>query len=188
VLEQDPDAAQRALTELRWLSQGALAEMRTLLLELRPAMFEKQEIATLLRQLTDGVMAKTRIPVGTTVVGECNLPNDVRMTLYRIAQEALNNIIKHAQANEIFLNLRCEPDEVMLSIRDDGCGFDPNTAASGGMGISIMGERAQAVGAEFDLESKPDQGTKITVTWSESNHTKEVASDEQLRPNPSHDR
>jgi PAS domain S-box-containing protein len=188
VLEQDPDAAQRALTQLRWLSQGALAEMRTLLLELRPAMFEKQEIATLLRQLTDGVMAKTRIPVGTTVVGECNLPNDVRMTLYRIAQEALNNIIKHAQANEIFLNLRCEPDEVMLSIRDDGRGFDPNTAAFGGMGISIMGERAQAVGAEFDLESKPDQGTKITVTWSESNHTKEVASDEQLRPNPSHDR
>ena len=104
VLEQNPDAAQRALAELRWLSQGALAEMRTMLVELRPAMLADEELATLLRQLTDGFMAKTRIPIGTTVVGECRLPGEVRMTLYRIAQEALNNITKHAQANEASLN------------------------------------------------------------------------------------
>ncbi len=170
---RDPDAAQKALTELHWLSQGALAEMRALLLELRPAMFEKQELATLLRHLTDGVMARTRIPIGTTIVGQCHLPEDVRITLYRVAQESLNNIIKHAEATEANLTLHCEPDGVILTIRDDGCGFDPAAVEFGHMGISIMRERTQAIGAEFDLESKPDQGTKITVTWSDSGKTNE---------------
>ena len=149
-----------------------------MLVELRPAMFEKEELATLLRQLTDGFMAKTRIPVGTTIVGECDLSGDVRMTLYRIAQEALNNIIKHAQATEAGLNLHCEPDGVVLSIRDDGCGFDPDAVTFGHMGLSIMRERAQAIGAAFNVESQPDQGTIITVTWSNIEKTKEDDSDE----------
>jgi len=89
VWERDPQEARQGLEELRWLTQGALAEMRAMLLELRPAALMEQKLGVLLRQLTDAMMARTRMPVTTTVVGDCPLPPDVQIALYRIAQESL---------------------------------------------------------------------------------------------------
>ena len=153
------------MEELRWLTQGALAEMRAMLLELRPAALIEHQLGGLLRQLTDAMMSRTRIPVITTVVGDRPLPPDVQIALYRIAQEALNNITRHARAGQAKLSLHFEPDQVRLRISDDGRGFDPEAAQASQMGLRIMQERAQTIGATLRVESQPGQGTQIAVDW-----------------------
>ena len=165
VWENNPDDMPQALSDLRRLTHGALAEMRTTLLELRPADLTKQRLGVLLRQLTDGMLARTKIDVVTTLEGNRPLPDEVKIALYRIAQEALNNIVKHSQADRAFVILRFEPDHVILNIRDEGRGFDPNATKPGSMGLDIMQERAQSIEATFVLESEPGRGTEITVTW-----------------------
>jgi signal transduction histidine kinase len=86
--------------------------------------------------------------------------------MYRIAQEALNNVVKHARASQVRIELRGEAHRLTLSVRDDGQGFDPASVESGQMGLGIMRERSQAVGAHLVVESRPGQGTTITVSWS----------------------
>jgi PAS domain S-box-containing protein len=165
VWEREPEEARRGLEELRQLTQGALAEMRAMLLELRPAALTEHELGVLLRQLTDALMSRTRLAVTTTIVGKCPLPADVQIALYRIAQEALNNITKHARASQAKLSLHCAPGQVRLRISDDGHGFDLDTAQAHHLGLRIMRERAQAIGATLTIESRPDHGTRIEVNW-----------------------
>jgi PAS domain S-box-containing protein len=168
VWERDPEEARHGLEELRWLTQGALAEMRAMLLELRPAALTEHKLGVLLRQLTDAMMSRTRMPVTTTVVGDCPLPADVQITLYRIAQEALNNITKHSRASRAKLSLHCAPGQARLHISDDGLGFDLDSAQAHHMGLQIMRERAQAIGASLMIESQPGHGTRIEVQWHRS--------------------
>ena len=165
IWERKPDEARRGVDELRWLTMGALAEMRNMLIELHPTALTERTLGVLLKQLTDGLMARTQMPVTISVAGDCSLPDEVQIALYRIAQEALNNIIKHALASRAILRLDCTPERVQLSIQDNGEGFDPGAIGSDHMGVSNMSERAQAIGAEFRLDSEPGQGTKIAVTW-----------------------
>lgn len=165
VWERDPEKGRLGLEELRELTQGALTQMRALLLELRPAALAEQELDVLIRQLTDGMRARTHILVTTTVVGECSLPTEIKLALYRIAQEALNNITKHARASQAKVYLHFEPGRVTLSVNDNGSGFDPDSIEPNRLGLGIMRERAKAIGAEFRLESQRDRGTEITVTW-----------------------
>ncbi len=165
IWKKDPEEGQRGLEELRRLIQGALAEMRTMLLELRPAALKEQKLEILIRQLTDGLMARTRMPVTMTVVGDYWLPTEVKLALYRITQEALNNIVKHAQASQATVYLECQPGQVILRVSDDGRGFAWDGLEPHKLGVGIMRERAQAIGARFALESQRDQGTQITVTW-----------------------
>jgi len=173
VWEHHPEEGQRGLEELSRLTHGALAEMRTMLVELRPGALSEQDLGVLLRQLTDGLMARTRMRVATTVMGDCSLPADVQIALYRIAQEALNNIAKHAQASRATVSLDNEPDCVTLRISDDGCGFDLDAVQPHQMGLQIMHERAQAIGASFEATSQPGQGTEIVVTWTGDSETKD---------------
>jgi PAS domain S-box-containing protein len=173
IWERYPEEGRRGLEELRRLTHGALAEMRTLLLELRPDALSEQDLGVLLRQLTDGMMARMRIPVATTVVGDCSLPAEVQIALYRIAQEALNNIAKHARASRAAVSLDCEPDRVTLRISDDGQGFDPEAAQPHQLGMKIMHERAQAIGASIRAKSQPGQGTELVVTWTGDGKTKD---------------
>ncbi len=165
VWERDPEEAKRGLKELRWLTQGALAEMRAMLLELRPAALTEHKLGVLLRQLTDAMMGRTRMPVTTTVVGDCELPADVQIALYRIAQEAFNNIVKHSRASQAKVSLHNEPGRVRMRISDDGNGFDPDTASAHHLGLDIMRERAEAIGAMLSIESQPSHGTRIEVEW-----------------------
>jgi PAS domain S-box-containing protein len=165
VWERDPVEARHGLEELRLLTQGALAEMRTMLLELRPAALLEHELGVLLRQLADAMMGRTRMPVAATVVGDCTLPGDVRIALYRIAQEALNNVSKHARATKTELSLHCEPGQVRLHVRDDGLGFDPETVEARQFGLAIMRERAEAIGAVLTIDSLSGNGTRVEVVW-----------------------
>ncbi len=164
--ERNPDEGRRRLTELRQLTRGALAEMRALLLELRPSALADANLPDLLRQLAEAATGRARIAIQVDVQGGCSLPPDVQIALYRIAQEALNNVARHSGASAASVCLRLPPaaDAVELTIADDGRGFA--TAAAGDhFGLDIMQERAQAIGATLHVDSAPGQGTRVTVVW-----------------------
>jgi signal transduction histidine kinase len=164
------------IQQLRSLSRSALAEMRTLLLELRPAALAETPLEDLLRQLGEAASGREGIPVLVKVEGQGPLPVDVHIALFRIAQEALNNVVKHAGASQVTLHLRSscgETDErdqtacltTLLIIRDDGCGFEPAFISAEHLGLGIMQERASAIGASLSIESHPGEGTQVTVLW-----------------------
>jgi two-component system nitrate/nitrite sensor histidine kinase NarX len=159
--QRDPGEGTRRLEELRLLSRGALAEMRTLLLELRPAALMEADIRDLLQQLAESAQARGQVPVSLTVTGDAEMPEAVKIAVYHISQEALNNIIKHAGAQEIELKLLLETDQVELSVTDDGTGFIPNQRSPEQLGLTIMQERADSVGGSLDVSSQPGQGTTI---------------------------
>ena len=167
VWQTHPDQAQDALYNLHRLARGALGEMRTLLFELQPAMLLEKEPEELLRQLAHATMGRTQTMVEVGVRGERALPDEVRIALYRIAQEALNNVTKHAAASQVIVELELEPEQVVLDIKDDGRGFDPETVAKLGFGVRNMSDRAKEIGAAFSLQSYPGQGTQIQVVWPE---------------------
>jgi signal transduction histidine kinase/ligand-binding sensor domain-containing protein len=173
--ECDPEDGRELLTELRQLSRGAMAEMRTLLLELRPAALAEATLGDLLRQLGEAVTGRTGTPVEVSLDGQCALPDDVQVALYRIAQEALNNVIKHAHASQVDIRLRCTPVQagdgdrqqhiVDMQIKDNGDGFDPSDTPPHHLGLRIIRERAQAIGARLEIDSRLGQGTRVTVVW-----------------------
>jgi two-component system nitrate/nitrite sensor histidine kinase NarX len=166
--ERDPDEGRRRLSELRELTRGALAEMRTLLMELRPSALAEAGLADLLRQLAESITGRARVPVTLAVEGECKLEAGVKVALYRIAQEALNNVAKHAGATAATLRLSCQPEGVRLCVADDGLGFDPESLPPDSLGLGIMRERAETIGAALTIESQPGAGTEITVLWRNS--------------------
>ncbi len=168
IWEMDPTEGRKLLSELRQLTRGALAEMRTLLLELRPSALEESTLSNLLGQLAEAVTGRTGVPVVVRIEETRELPTTVRVALYRIAQESLNNVVKHARATQVSITLRdcCDGNGVILTVRDNGRGFESETVPAGRLGLSIIRERAQAVDARLAISSNPDQGTAIKVTWS----------------------
>jgi signal transduction histidine kinase/ligand-binding sensor domain-containing protein len=163
--ERDIEEGHRRLDELRELTRGALAEMRTLLLELRPSTLAEAELGDLLRQLAESFTGRARVPITTDMQGDCHLPAEVKVALYRIAQEALNNIAKHAGASNASVSLRCQDEQVELIISDDGCGFDPDKVPPDSLGLGIIKERAEAIAAESEIRSQDGNGTAIRITW-----------------------
>jgi signal transduction histidine kinase len=172
IWERDPEEGGRRLAEVRELTRGALAEMRTLLLELRPAALADAELGDLLRQLGEATTGRARVPVDVQIEGEyshaCStsaMPADVKVALYRIAQEALNNVAKHSGASQATVRLDCGPERVALCIADDGHGFDVDAVPLTHLGVGIMRERAEAIGAELVIDSEPGRGTEVSVVW-----------------------
>ena len=160
-----PEAAQERLDELRRLTRGALAEMRMLLLELRPAALTQLGLGDLLRQLAGAAGGRSGHAIEVQVEGQRALPPDVQVALYRIAQEALNNAVKYADADRVAVRAAFTPDRVDLSVQDDGHGFDAASVPPGHLGLGIMRERAAAVGARLCVESALGHGTTIAVIW-----------------------
>jgi nitrate/nitrite-specific signal transduction histidine kinase len=165
IWKRDPEEGMQNLEELRQLTRGALAEMRTLLLEMRPESLERSDITALLTQLADAFIGRVRVPVSLKIQGSCMLTHEVKLAFYRVAQEALNNIAKHSGARKVELHLECQPDWMSLVIRDDGLGFDPASITSDHLGIAIMRERASSIGASLMIESQPGQGTTVSLDW-----------------------
>lgn len=164
--KRHPDEANRRLEELRDLTRGALAEMRTLLLELRPAKLIEVELTELLQQLATALAGRARLPIAVNVAGTIVVPTDVKIAFYRIAQEALNNVAKHAQAHQVEIRLQGQQDTVELMVCDDGCGFVFASIAPENLGLGIMRERAEDVGATLKVISTPGKGTQVLVKWS----------------------
>jgi len=163
---RNPQLGEEALHDLRILTRGALAEMRTLLFELRPAALEEAPLRDLFQHLADAFTGRSRVSVTVTVEGATTLPPQIQVAFYRIAQEGLNNVDKHAEATAVDLCLVAVPDgTVQLSIRDDGRGFDPNETAAGHFGLQTMRERAAAIDASLFIHSAPAEGTEVLVSW-----------------------
>ena len=184
--DRDPVEARQSLEDLRRLTRGALAEMRELLAELRPSVLTDTSLGDLLRQLANAFTGRTNVPASVTIAGEHVLSAGMQVALYRICQEALNNIAKHAGAGRVEIVLQYDtgaaevspsfphagasPEIVVSSvemrIRDDGHGFEPaQPLTSGHFGLGIMREHAEAVGAGLTVTSRPGHGTEIAVRW-----------------------
>ena len=161
----DEAEALRSTEELRQLTRGALAEMRTLLLELRPAALTQARFGDLLKQLTEALIGRARLPIRLIVEGERSLPPEVQVAMYRIAQESLNNVFKYARATQVNVNLMLSPAGAHLEISDNGIGFDTSLLKPTSLGMRIMRERAEAIQADFEVSSKPGEGTHVSVTW-----------------------
>ena len=163
--ENNPEEGRRRLEELRELTRGAMAEMRSLLLELRPITLAEFSLKELLEQLAEAAIGRSRLAVDLTVEGERSLPADIKVVFYRISQEALSNIGKHAGASQVTMRLVFQTDAVTLAIRDDGRGFDIANTPPQSLGLSIMRERATQIGATVDIESAIAEGTSVTLSW-----------------------
>ena len=161
--QEDQATAERRLAELRDLTRGALAEMRALLLELLPTRLTESDLADLLHQLA--AANRTHVPVTIMVEGAAAIPNDVKIAIYRIAQEALNNIVKHAHAHHAVVQLAQTRDFVALIVEDDGCGFQTENVKAQSLGLNIIRERAQAINASLEIQSHPNSGTVVTLRW-----------------------
>ena len=160
---RDQSEGRERLEELRQITRGARDEMRTLLYELRPAALADSRLEELLQQLAHAVRARVDLPVSLEMEGRSDPSPEAKRALYRIAQEALNNVARHAEADEASVRLRCAPGRIELKIRDDGVGFDALSPRRDGMGLRIMQERAQAAGASLEIVSVPGRGTEIVA-------------------------
>jgi signal transduction histidine kinase len=144
--------------------QTALKEMRLLIYELRPAMLEQVGLVGALRQRLETVERRANISVGLTAGESINLPMTVEQELYHIAQEALNNALKHAEATSVTVSLTGNETQVFLEVSDNGRGFDYETARQqGGLGLITMRERAEKIDGKLEIATAPDKGTQVKV-------------------------
>jgi PAS domain S-box-containing protein len=164
--DQDQEKGRERLRRLRQLTHAALAEMRALLLELRPAALVERPLPELLQRLCEAASGRTGWKVNLRSSGDCSINPDVHLGFYRIAQEALNNAARHAAASQVVVELQCGPDHARLAVHDDGRGFDPSSPHTGQhLGIAIMRERAASIGGRLLIESRPESGTRVEVIW-----------------------
>jgi signal transduction histidine kinase len=166
--DRDQEEARKSLEDLRRLTRAAQAEMRALLAELRPSALTDTELGDLLHLLGTALTGRVNIPVNVTVAQGVNLPAEIQVAFYRICQEALNNIAKHAEASRVDIDLKDDGTTIDLRIRDNGKGFDTEQPHSGHYGLSMMHERAQTAGILLTITSQPGHGTEIVLEWAKN--------------------
>jgi len=158
------DDPESYLADLGGIAQQALKEMRLLVYELRPPALEQEGLIGALQHRLEAVEGRAGVESRLVVEHWAELPPAIEVELYRIAQEALNNALKHAAATTVAVRLNCDRDGVELEVVDNGQGFDPDTAtATGGMGLVSMQERIKRLNGSFAIQSTPGEGTTVTV-------------------------
>jgi PAS domain S-box-containing protein len=163
LLDRDPAAARTQLAQLRDLQREALAEMRALIFELRPGNLEQDGLTRALRTHTAALQGRIGLPIVVESTLEERLPLPIEEVIYRISQEALHNVVKHASARQVRLEIGRIASGVRLRISDDGKGFDPTRVPDGHLGLAGMRARADKIGARFSVHSVPAEGTTIEV-------------------------
>jgi PAS domain S-box-containing protein len=158
------------LEDCNALVEGTVDAMRDVMAELRPHALDDYGLPAALRSLATGFSRRTGIQVAFEKEGRgADLPKPVDLAMFRIAQEALNNIAKHANAQRVEITIRRKNGSAVLSVRDNGVGFDPQRLggprAEAGWGLLIMRERAEAVGAHFSLKAGPNSGVQVLVEY-----------------------
>lgn len=167
------EVAASHLQELRITAQQALREMRSLIFELRPPVLEQEGLVAALQARLESVEGRAGIGTELKIDGECPLPKETEEGLYRIAQEALNNVLKHSEAHNVRLYLQRKDGNALLEVSDDGVGFDPlEDREHGGLGLGSMQERAALLGARLTITSNPGGGTTVRVEVSSCGVTK----------------
>ncbi|MBK8020769.1 MAG: GAF domain-containing sensor histidine kinase [Chloroflexi bacterium] len=163
--EKDPERAHELVREVYRLTITALAEMRILLLELRPAWLTRVSLKQLFEQYLLPIQTRRQFTLHLAIDDVPTLPSDVQIALYRIVQESLNNIDKHARARNVIVSARDLDEHLELQISDDGVGFDLEAVPSTSLGLGIIRERAESIRADVKIESRVGEGTRITVNW-----------------------
>ncbi len=160
------DDLERSLHDLHDLTRDALSEMRALLLDLRPDSMMIGSLAAQIEQLAVRAQERGHFEVKITNHGSYQPPTEVKNALFRITQEALNNIVKHARAKLVRVSLSRQPHLTELEVWDDGVGFDSRDgSAQTHLGLAFMRERAEENGIILHVESVPNYGTRIRATW-----------------------
>ncbi len=161
LLPRDREAALEKFDELRQLQREALAEMRSLIFELRPGSLERDGLEQALR--THAAALESR--VGLSILVETELPDtlslEIQENLYRIATEALHNVVKHAAANQVHLRVDQRRDTLRLSVKDDGRGFGAARMSEANLGVAGMRARAERLGGTLTISSRPGAGTTV---------------------------
>ena len=169
LLTRDPDKARVQLGQLSAMSDHAIGELRRLILDLRPSVLDDMGLVPAVRWYAKTMAERTKTEIEVTNRGiDCRLPDPVETILFRIAQEGLSNVIRHAQASRVVVRLQCDKVTTRLEIEDDGAGFDPTAALKipptrRGWGLVGIQERVALAGGEFEIESAPNQGTILRV-------------------------
>ncbi len=163
LLDRDVETARAHLGQLRELQREALAEMRALIFELRPGNLEQEGLTRALRTHTSALQGRIGLPVVVESSLTERLPLVIEEVLYRIAQEALHNVVKHAGARQVRVELDRPGSSVRLRVQDDGKGFDPATVPDGHLGLTGMRARADRIGATFSCRSELGKGTTVEV-------------------------
>src|SRR5262249_36917465 len=159
-LDRDPQTAQRHLSEAEELAEATQQELIALIQALRPAALADKGLVAVLDAYTREWSERTSVGVDLRVQGERATPLEVEEALYRLAQEALANIARHSGASRAEIQLAWDDDQVRLTVRDDGRGFDVSDAEGKGLGLASMRERVQALGGTLNLTSAPG-GTRV---------------------------
>jgi PAS domain S-box-containing protein len=162
----DPDTRRRLASPLDYvlsLADAGLTEMRALIFELRPDALEKEGLVAALRRQAETLRARHKLAVEIDLCGEPDVGLDAKEALYRVAQEAMNNAVKHARADRIDLRLRCSDGLLRLEVADNGVGFDPDRTYPGHLGLKSMRERVVQLGGELTIESASGEGAMVRV-------------------------
>ena len=164
---RDPVDAQQRVQELRELTALALEDVRRVALDLRPTILDDLGLGSALEWRIDEFNKSSAVQATLSISGlEQRLPREIELTLYRVGQEALSNVIKHAQAQQVQVTLRRSAASICLEVVDDGIGFEPGLVRTGdrhGMGLVGMRERAGMIGGDLRIKSHPQRGTHILV-------------------------
>jgi signal transduction histidine kinase len=166
-LERNPQRVAAQLERLQETSTAALAEMRALIFQLRPPALRDQGLVAALQQHAQLLARREGIVIGLSVAGDERHARGIEQPLYRIVQEALNNVFKHANAQNVQVTLEFAPEHVRVRVADDGQGFDLSAAPSGDgrhLGMLSMRERAAEIGGTMEVRSAPGSGTEVVVT------------------------
>jgi signal transduction histidine kinase len=168
LLERDPTKTGAQIDRLLELAQSALAEMRSLISHLRPKTVAEEGLILALRRHVAERGDRDRLTVALRLEGyeeDRRLPPEIEEALFRIVQEALNNVAKHAQTDRAEIRLHLGDELVSLLVEDPGVGFDPSRVSSGAshLGLTSMRERVRALGGTLEIESQPGAGTRIKV-------------------------
>jgi signal transduction histidine kinase len=163
LLDRDPAQAAEPLEYILSLADGGLAEMRALIFELRPDSLEREGLVAALSRQAAALQSRHKIDVQTEFCAEPSLPFPIKEALYRIAQEAVNNAVRHAQASQVLIRLDDCQGQLLLEIQDNGSGFDPGREHPGHLGLQSMAERAARIGGMLEVLSQPGQGTRVQM-------------------------
>jgi signal transduction histidine kinase len=161
LLERDPSLVAEQLEYILTLTKAGLAEMRALIFELRPESLETEGLVSALLKQVAALKARHDIAIETDLCDEPNLSLKAKQELYRVAQEALHNAMKHASASLVQVKLNWTDDAIILEIHDNGRGFNPQDSFPGHLGLLSMQERVKKLLGNLSIESAPDQGTTI---------------------------
>ncbi len=162
-LDRDPEQARQALDYVQDLAEAGLAEMRALIFELRPEVLEKEGLSAALAKQVEALEVRHKLKADFEGDTEPELSFATKQALFRIVQEALHNVVKHAKADYAKVCLYSFDDHVRLIIEDNGIGFDSTQEFTGHLGLKTMAERASSLGGSLVIESLQGQGTRLIV-------------------------